>query len=90
MRAKHAELQASYSETKAQLEKVQEYSGKLGTEMAKLEEVETEENQGYLNSFLLQTSHPFSTVLFVPQVELKLPNFTKKNNLVPPGGQTKR
>ncbi len=47
VRAKHDELQTSYSETKAQLEKVQEYSAKLDTEMAKLEEVETEENQGY-------------------------------------------
>ncbi len=83
MRAKHDELQASYSEAKAQLEKVQEYSGKLGTEMAKLEEVETEENQGYLNSFILQTSH-FSPIFhrFVcPPGGVKVAQFYPKKSL---------
>ncbi len=51
MQAQHDELHASYTEVKEQLQKVQEYSEKLGTEMEKLEAMETEENQGYSFQF---------------------------------------
>ena len=42
----HDELHTAYTETKEQLQKLQEYSNKLDSEMEKLEALETDENQG--------------------------------------------
>ncbi|XP_067649707.1 coiled-coil domain-containing protein 93-like [Haliotis asinina] len=48
--AKHAELHQTYLDTQTKLKEVQEKSEAIDTEMEKLAEVETEENQGILTS----------------------------------------
>ena len=46
IQGQHDELHTAYTETKEQLQKLQEYSIKLDNEMEKLEALETDENQG--------------------------------------------
>ena len=46
IQGQHDELHTAYTETKEQLQKLQEYSNKLDNEMEKLEALETDENQG--------------------------------------------
>ena len=47
IQGQHDELHTAYTQTKEQLQKLQEYSNKLDSEMEKLEALETDENQGY-------------------------------------------
>ena len=47
IQGQHDELHTTYTQTKEQLQKLQEYSNKLDSEMEKLEALETDENQGY-------------------------------------------
>ena len=47
IQGQHDQLHTAYTQTKEQLQKLQDYSNKLDSEMEKLEALETDENQGY-------------------------------------------